>query len=55
LDVYSYNARTETYRQDGYDNRGRVRTFTGTVDRLTGSFIGTNTAWTGQSRRNDSR
>jgi hypothetical protein len=47
LDVYSYNALTKTYRQDGYDNRGRVRTFTGTVDRLTWSFIGTNTALDG--------
>ena len=47
LDVYSYNAVTKTYRQDGYDNRGRVRTFTGTVDGLTWSFIGTNTALDG--------
>lgn len=47
LDVYSYNAASKTYRQDGYDNRGRVRTFSGTVDRLTWSFSGTNTALDG--------
>lgn len=43
LFVYSFNAATGTYRQDGYDNRGRVRSFTGTVDGLRWSFAGTNT------------
>jgi hypothetical protein len=43
LFVYSYNAVSKTYRQDGYNNRGQVRTFTGTVDGPTWSFIGTNT------------
>ena len=43
LFIYSYNAVSKTYRQDGYNNRGQVRTFTGTVDGLTWSFAGTNT------------
>jgi spore coat protein H len=43
LFVYSYNTTTRTYRQDAYDSRGRVRTFTGTVDGLIWSFRGTNT------------
>jgi len=51
LFVYSYNAVSKTYRQECYDNRGRVRTFTGTVDGLTWSFIGTNTSVDGQITR----
>jgi hypothetical protein len=51
LFVYSYNAATKTYRQECYDNRGRVRTFTGTVDGLTWSFSGTNTTVDGQVTR----
>jgi hypothetical protein len=43
LFVYSYNAVSKTYRQDGYNNRGQVRTFTATLDGLTWSFVGTNT------------
>jgi hypothetical protein len=43
LFVYSYNVVSKVYRQDGYNNRGQVRTFTGTLDGLTWSFIGTNT------------
>lgn len=51
LFVYSYSAASKTYRQECYDNRGRVRTFTGTVDGLTWSFVGTNTSVDGQVTR----
>src|SRR5690349_10177587 len=47
LDVYGYNAVSKTYRQDGYDSRGRVRSFTATVNGLVWSFAGTNTALDG--------
>jgi uncharacterized protein DUF1579 len=43
LFVYSYNAVSKRYRQDGYNNRGQVRTFTATLEGLTWSFVGTNT------------
>ena len=48
LFVYSYNRVSKTYRQDAYDSRGRVRTFTGTVDGLRWSFSGMNTNPDGQ-------
>jgi len=48
LFVYSYSPLSKTYRQDCYDSRGRVRTFVGTVDGLTWSFLGTNTSAAGQ-------
>ena len=51
LFVYSYNTIAKTYRQDGYDSRGRLRTFTGTVDGLKWSFVGTNTSLDGQVTR----
>lgn len=44
LFVYSYNPASKTYRQDGYNNRGIVRQFTGTVDGRTWTFRGTNTS-----------
>jgi hypothetical protein len=43
LFVYSYNAVSKTYRQDGYNDRGQVRSFTATVNGLVWSFVGTNT------------
>lgn len=42
LFVYSYNPVSKTYRQDGFNNRGQVRTFTATVRGLVWSFVGTN-------------
>ncbi len=47
LFVYSYNAVAKTYRQDGYNDRGIVRQFTGTVDGRTWKFAGTNTSLDG--------
>lgn len=47
LFVYSYNAASKTYRQDGYNNRGIVRMFIGTVSGRTWTFAGTNTSLTG--------
>ncbi|MEO8482223.1 MAG: DUF1579 family protein [Acidobacteriota bacterium] len=49
LFVYSYTPATKTYRQDTYDNRGRMRTFTATVVDRTWQFTGTNTSATGQT------
>ena len=49
LFVYSYNPASKTYRQDGFGNRGMIRTFTGTIDGLTWTFKGTNTALTGET------
>jgi hypothetical protein len=51
LFVYSYNAVSKTYRQDGYNNRGQVRTFTATLDGPTWSFVGTNTNLDGSVTR----
>ena len=42
--VFSYNPVTKTYRQDGYTNRGVLRTFTFTIDGQTWTFKGTNTS-----------
>lgn len=47
LFVYSYNTASKTYRQDGYNNRGVVRQFTGTVEGRTWKFVGTNTSLDG--------
>jgi hypothetical protein len=48
LFVYSYSPATRLYRQDAYDSRGRVRTFTGTIDGLTWTFKGVNVSATGE-------
>ena len=49
LFVYSYNPVSKTYRQDGYSNRGVIRTFTGTIEGQTWVFKGTNTPLTGDT------
>jgi len=48
LFLYSYNPATKTYRQDGYGNRGMLRSFIGTVDGSTWMFKGTNTPLGGE-------
>jgi hypothetical protein len=48
LFVYSYDPLTKMYRQDAYDSRGRVRTFSATVQGLTWSFTGVNTSADGK-------
>ena len=47
LFLYSYNPATKTYRQDGYGNRGMLRSFTGTIDGQIWTFNGTNTPLAG--------
>jgi len=49
LFIYSYHPASKTYRQDGFGNRGMIRTFTGTIDGLTWTFKGTNTPLTGET------
>ena len=49
LFVYSYDPVSKTYRQDGFGNRGMIRTFTGTIDGQTWNFKGTNTPLTGET------
>jgi Protein of unknown function (DUF1579) len=49
LFVYSYTPASKTYRQDGFGNRGMIRTFTGTIDGRTWTFTGTNTPLTGDA------
>lgn len=48
LFVYSYSPATRLYRQDAYDSRGRVRTFTGTIDGRTWTFKGVNLSAAGE-------
>jgi len=43
LFVYGYDPGTKSYRQYAFDNRGRMRVFTATVDGLRWSFTGTST------------
>ena len=49
LFVYGYDPASKTYRQDGFGNRGMIRTFTGTIDGQTWNFKGTNTPLTGDT------
>ena len=49
LFVYGWDAAAKEYRQDAYDNRGRMRRFTGTVDGHVWTFRGTNLSASGQT------
>lgn len=49
LFVYGWDAAAKVYRQDGYNNRGQIRRFTGTLeDGRVWRFTGTNTSASGQ-------
>jgi hypothetical protein len=48
LFVYGWDAAARVYRQDGYNNRGQIRRFTGTCADRVWRFTGTNTSAAGQ-------
>jgi hypothetical protein len=48
LFVYGWDAAANVYRQDGYNNRGQIRRFTGTLDGRAWRFIGTNLSASGR-------
>ena len=48
LFVYGWDAAAKVYRQDGYNNRGQIRRFTGTLDGRAWHFTGTNISATGR-------
>jgi hypothetical protein len=48
LFVYGWDESAKVYRQDGYNNRGQIRRFTGTLDGHTWRFTGTNTSASGR-------
>jgi hypothetical protein len=49
LFVYGWDAAAKVYRQDSYDNKGRIRRFTGTLDGRIWRFTGTNLSATGRT------
>jgi len=49
LFVYGWDAAAKVYRQDGYNNRGQIRRFTGTLGGLAWRFVGTNISASGQT------
>jgi hypothetical protein len=49
LFVYGWDAAAGVYRQDGYNNRGQIRRFTGTLDGRVWRFTGTNLSAAGRT------
>lgn len=49
LFVYGWDAAERVYRQDGYNSRGQIRQFTGTLDGRVWRFTGTNLSAAGRT------
>lgn len=49
LFVYGWDAALGVYRQDGYNNRGQIRRFTGTLEGRVWRFTGTNLSAAGRT------
>lgn len=49
LFVYGWDAAAGVYRQDGYNNRGQIRRFTGTLEGRAWRFAGTNLSAAGRT------